>query len=222
MKLLHLPTLVSFLAFASLGTYVLLQNRKHWVNVFFALGMGSLALMELGNFMALVRLGGEAGLFWKRVSLVGECLVPVFWLSFSMSFARKEPWYAVRGWRAAFIGGVGGVTAFFLFSVASGLFVTPSGSSSLFVLERIGKLFYIAFLLSSVVIVANLEHTIRQARGDQRARIRYFVLGLGGLFGFLIFLAGQSLLFSRINLDLVPVSSSVFVICSFVIALSLV
>jgi len=48
------------------------------------------------------------------------------------------------------------------------------------------------------------------------------VLGAGGLLAFLIYVASQNLLFSRINLGLAPVSSSVFLVCALVMAFSLV
>jgi len=76
MNILNLPSIVSFLAFVALGAYVFLRNRGHLVNLFFALGMGPLAVMQSGNSMALVYLGSESGLFWKRISLLGECLIP--------------------------------------------------------------------------------------------------------------------------------------------------
>jgi hypothetical protein len=47
-------------------------------------------------------------------------------------------------------------------------------------------------------------------------------LGVGGLFFFLIFSASESLLFSRIYLGLLPVGSSVFIVCTAVIAFSVV
>jgi hypothetical protein len=36
MTIFQLPTLISFLAFVVLGTYVFLKNRGHPVNLFFA------------------------------------------------------------------------------------------------------------------------------------------------------------------------------------------
>ena len=221
MNIFHLPTLISFLAFVALGAYVFLRNRRQRINLFFAVGMGSLALMEFGNLMSMVYIGTEAAIFWKRISLVGECLIPGTWLVFCMSFARKVPWYRMRKWKMMVIG-VGVLSAFFASSVPSGLFVFPGHSSRLLALGGIGKAFYIFFLLSLVAIVASLEHTIRQSKGEQRITIRSLVLGLGGLFAFLIFSSSQTLLFSQINLRMIPVLSTVFMICSCVIAFSVV
>lgn len=144
MNILQLPTLVGFLAFVALGAYVFLRNKGLLVNLFFAFGMGSLALMEFGNFMALLYFGSEASLFWKRISLLGECLIPGTWLAFSMSFAKKEPWYLTKEWKIAFIG-VGVTSVFFASFVPSDLFVTPGNSPALLNLGGIGKAFYIFF-----------------------------------------------------------------------------
>ncbi len=217
----NIPSFLSFAAFFGIGAYIFLQNRRERVNILFALGMGSLALMEFGNFISLVFLDSGNVLFWKRISFVGECFVPLFWLAFSMSFARREPWYSGRKWRIAFIA-FGITSTFFAASVLSNRLVVVGDTSGVLPLGRIGRVFYVLFLLSSVLIVANLEHTVRQARGEHRVGIRYFTLGLGGVFAFLILLIGQNLLFSQISLNMVPIASSVFFICSILIAFSLV
>jgi putative PEP-CTERM system histidine kinase len=221
MKIFQLPSGISFLAFAVLGVYVFLKNRRHPVNLFFALGMAFLALMEFGNFMTLVYLGFEAGLFWKRVSFAGECFIPLTWLGFSFCFGTKEPWRLVSQWKILFIG-VGAISLFFASFVFSGSFATPSEFPAVLSLGGIGKAFYIFLLLAAVTVVAKLEHTIRQSAGDERIKIRSLLLGVGGLFFFLIFSASESLLFSRIYLGLLPVGSSVFIVCTAVIAFSVV
>ncbi|MGA1792266.1 MAG: XrtA/PEP-CTERM system histidine kinase PrsK [bacterium] len=216
-----LPPLISFLAFTILGVYVFFRNRHQRINLFFALGMGSLAIMEFGNLMSLFYLGTQAAIFWKRISLVGECLVPGTWLVFCTSFARKESWYRSKKWKK-FIIGFGALSVFFASSVSSALFVFPGDSPIFLSLGGIGKGFYIFFLLSLVMIVVNLEHTIRQSKGEQRIKIRSLVLGLGGLFAFLIFSTSQTLLFSIVSFRMIPLVSTVFVICSGVIAFSVV
>lgn len=221
MNILHLPSIVSFLAFLALGSYVFLRNRGQRLNLFFAVGMGSLALMEFGNFMALVHIGSQGAIFWKRISLVGECLIPGAWLIFGLSFARKEPGHLFKEWKWT-ITGVSVISAFFMAFIPSELFVMPGNTSALLGLGGVGKVFCIFFLISSVAIVASLEHTIRQLKGEQRIRIKTFVLGLGGLFAFLIYLTSQTLLFSQINLRMIPVNSSVFIICAGVIVFSVV
>ena len=221
MNIYLLPPLISFLAFAILGVYVLFRNSHQRINLFFALGMGSLALMEFGNLMGLFYLGTQTAIFWKRISLAGECLVPGTWLLFCTSFARKEPWYRSKQWKKLVIG-FGVISAFFASSVPSDLFILTNDSPIFMPLGVIGKGFYIFFLLSLVVIVVNLEHTIRQSKGEQRIKIRSLVLGLGGLFAFLIFSSSQTLLFSIVSLRMIPLVSTVFVICSVVIAFSVV
>ena len=149
MNIFQLPSAISFLAFAVLGAYVFLKNKRHPVNLFFALGMGSLALMEFGNFMTLVYFGSEAGLFWKRVSLLGECLIPWTWLAFSVCFGSKEPWHQMREWKIVFIG-VGSISVFFAAFVPSALFATHADSPALLKLGEIGKAFFIFLLLGTM------------------------------------------------------------------------
>ena len=51
MTIFHLPTLISCLAFLVLGAYVFLKNKRHPVNLFFALGMGSLPLLAVSLWL---------------------------------------------------------------------------------------------------------------------------------------------------------------------------
>lgn len=221
MNIFHLPTFLSSLTFFILGTYVFVRNRGQWYNRFFALGMGSLALMEFGNFMSLIYMGSQAAILWKRISLVWECMVPCVWLAFVASFAREEPWYRLKRWKMAIIG-IGIASVSFAVLVISDSFIIQSNSSAFFILGGIGKAFYSFFLICLVAIIINLEHTIRQSRGDQRKKIRPFILGLGGLFAYLLFLTIRNLLFYQINLTLIPMSSLIFIICTVVIAFSVV
>jgi len=89
-------------------------------------------------------------------------------------------------------------------------------------LGGVGKAFYIFFLLGTVMVIANLEHTIRQSPGEQRVKIRPLVLGIGGLFVFFVFTSSQTLLFSQLNLRMLPVNSFVFLVCTILIAYSVV
>jgi hypothetical protein len=196
MNIFHIPPIVSFLAFLVLGSYVFLRNGNQRLTLFFVVGMGSLALMEFGNFMALVHIGSQAAIFWKRISLASECLVLGAWLIFSLSLDRKEPWHLFKEWKCIIIG-VGVIAALFTAFIPSGLFMTPGNSPALLNLGGIGKAFYIFFLLGTVTVVATLERATRQLKGEQRIRIRSFVLGLGGLFAFLIYLSSQTFLNRR-------------------------
>lgn len=220
-NILFLPTFLSFLIFLILGTYVFMKNRGQWFNRFFAMGMGSLALMELGNLVSLIFIGSQTAIFWKRISLIGECLVPSMWLAFCTSFAREEPWYHLKRWKTAIVS-IWVVSVLFSVLVISDSFVTQSYPMTFLKLGGIGKAFYAFFLICLMAIIINLEHTLRQSRGDQRIKIRSFILGFGGLFTYLIFLTIQKLLFHKINLRMIPVNSMIFFICTGLISFSIV
>lgn len=185
----------------------------------FGLGMGLLALMEFGNFMALIQLDLKNVLFWKRISLLGECLLPAVWLVFSLNLAKKHPRDLMKEWKMILIG-MGVVSVFFMILIPLDVVVTHD-SLTFLPLDRIGQTFYIFLLLGYVVIVGSLENTIRQLKGEQRTRFKYLILGIGGIFAFLIFVTTKALLYSGISMRMVPVSSSVFIICTAMIAFSI-
>ncbi|MBW2058995.1 MAG: PEP-CTERM system histidine kinase PrsK [Deltaproteobacteria bacterium] len=225
MKLIcYLPAFAGFLAFWGIGGYVFLRRRGSPVNLLFALGMGFLGLLEFGNLMSLMYLERSTRLVlaWNRVSLAAESLLPGTWFAFVMAFAREGDRYGGKGWKAAatvFLGG----SVFFAVSAIFGLLGVFAGDHPAYLtLGTAGKAFYVFVLTGSVGVVVGLEHTVRRSGGVQRSRIRTFCLGLGGLFAFLVYGASQVLLFSRINLRMIPLESSVFVICALMIGFSLV
>src|SRR5262249_8787101 len=55
------------------------------------------------------------------------------------------------------------------------------------------------FLSVSILIVFNLERTIRSSTGRTRWQIKFMALGAAGLFGLRIYLSSQALLFSSLD-----------------------
>src|SRR5262249_2638952 len=77
------------------------------------------------------------------------------------------------------------------------------------------------FLFVSVLIVFNLERTIRSSTGRVRWQIKFMALGVGGLFALRIYLASQSLLFSSLDTGFGAINAVALIVANVLFALSL-
>ena len=67
-----------------------------------------------------------------------------------------------------------------------------------------------------------LENTLRSSSGSKRWQIKYVVFGIGAIISLFIYLASQALLFSTINIISIPLTSSVILISSSIMALFII
>ena len=196
-------SLLSALFCLGLAIFVVSRNPKHKVNLGFALGMTALAVMEFGRFMGFLNSVTVPQLFWKKVSLMGQILLPGPWLMFSLTFGRSNPSQYLARWRF-WIAAVFLLSLAFMAVLVSGRFLTDD-----FMLKRSGYWFSVFLLLMLTVVLANFEMTLRSANLEQRWRIKYLILGLGSIFAVMIYVLSQALLFSSIGQDFSPMISSV-------------
>lgn len=203
----------------TLALVVLWRDRSSFANRAFILGMLVLAATEaVGARAAQAFLPAEI-LRWHRIRLSVEALLPGTWLLFSLTFARTNYREFLKRWRWA-------VLAAFAFptllvgawgnSLIAGAFLNESGQLVL-PLGWSGSLLHIAFLLSAVLILMNLESTLRASTGTSRWQIKFMLLGLGALFAVLIFTSSQTLLYSSINTTLLLVASVALLVADFLI-----
>src|SRR5512143_2601937 len=84
---------------ASLALFVFSRNPKNISNIFFAIGMSTLAMVECG-YAASVNVHFPLPLqFWNKFSVAGSILLPASWLSFSTLFGRENPAGFISRWR---------------------------------------------------------------------------------------------------------------------------
>ncbi len=209
--LLSSPSLLSALYCLGLAIFVISRNPKHKVNHSFALGMMALALMEFGHFMGFYNSLTASYLFWKKVSLMGEILLPGPWLVFSLTFGRSNPsLYPIR-WRLGIMV-VYLLSLCFMVVLGSGWFLTED-----LMLKRGGFWFSVFLLLMLTVVLANFEVTLRSANLEQRWRIKFLILGVGSIFVVMIYVLSQVLLFSSMGRDFSPmIATVIFVGCGLI------
>jgi len=208
-----------------LGLFTLTRNPRHLANIGFAAGMLSLAIFEVGSAMLLLSGGGGWAMAGMRTSLAGEALLPPAWVLFSIVFGRANSKEMLYRW-ALGLAGIAAASIFFIFLVV----VSPAsiaipvrgslfeGGFQAFVVGDAGRYFHVYLLVGLVAGLMHLENTLRCSSGSERWRIKYVIFGVGAILGYFVYLSSEALLFGSLSYGAVPLTSSVIVISSAIMA----
>lgn len=207
-----------------LGLFTLTRNPRQPANIGFAIGMTTLALIEVGY--TLILLSYSIGL---KLSVIGQALLPLSWLVFTITFARvdgKER--LVR--RIPVLAVISAISLFFIIMMLNSGFITIGqgiesiflNGSRRFVVGTIGKYFFIYLLLGLVLNMVNLEKTLVSSEGSSRWRIKYVIFGVGSILAFFIYLSSQAILFSSISFETIPLTSAVIIIATVMMSIFIV
>ncbi|MGH9322286.1 MAG: XrtA/PEP-CTERM system histidine kinase PrsK [Vicinamibacteria bacterium] len=207
----------------TLALTVLWREPRRLAYRAFAAGMVVFACRELLAGFALAALYEAEIVRWHRLRLVADSFVPGCWLVFALTFARAHHDQFLERWRPVWI-------AAFAVPVALAIggwdwlvvrsspypfprWLVPVGST--------GFWLHVVFLLATVLVLMNLESTLRASRGSVRWQIKFTVIGLAALFGVQLFIYSQVLLYSSIQTTLFPFASGALLLASGLIVVSL-
>ena len=157
--------------------------------------LGAIALAHLANAAGL--LDQSHALLWRGMAMVAELAQPALLLYIGLGFlspVERSHDTSVR-WRARIIGVLGLLLA--VCAVVGQVFerkVFEDGQVAI-ILAAWGGVPY-AFILTGMALgLAQLELVLRASREPVRHKLKFIVIGLGGLAGFQIYQASQMLLF---------------------------
>ncbi len=216
-----LPSIISIVFCLGLTAFVGSKGLKQAANLGFAFGMLGLAMKEVGAMMLGLASDPTALLFWSKLSVFGQVVMGGAWLLFSLTFARVNATEILKKWWPL----LGGYCLFllgFLWFPLFAITVSEVFKSYILFVTRPGYLFSLSYLLLMVLILMNLEQTFRASSGSPRFQIKYMILGIGSILALEIFRAGQILLFSSIDVDIVPIYSTVLIFSYALIAFAVV
>lgn len=207
-----------------LGIFTLRKNPGHTANIGFTAGLLCVALIEAGSFFVLLPDAGASRAGMKAM-LAGQALLPAAWLLFTSVFGRGN-YRDLSPGQLYLILGTACVSAVFtvlLFmpSMADAFFSAPSIFTEdplVFRLGMAGEYLYVFLIIGIVINLVQLENTLRSSTGSKRWQIKYMIFGVGSILAFFIYLSTQSLLFSEINTQLLPIRSAVVIIATSMMA----
>jgi hypothetical protein len=146
---------------------------------------------------------------WQNWALLCGSFLPGLWLLFSFVYARGNALEFISRWKW-------GMAAVFFLPIAlalvlKGRLVFLSGDD-IIRWKPAALALQIVFLLSSVLVLMNLERTFRSAVGTMRWRIKFMVLGLGVLFSVRAYTASQFLVLRAVDPGIQALNSSVLLL----------
>jgi hypothetical protein len=176
-----------------------------------------LAIEAVTGGIGLKALFPDDVLYWQRIRLIDMALIPGVWLLFALAYSRinyKEI-ISTRRWivSATFIIPVALVTIFWgnFFKAEP---VLDSNSIWLIPLGWSGYAFNLCMLLGSILILMNLERTLRGSVGHKRWQVKYMVLGIGSIFAVWVYTSSQAILFYTLNTNQTLAGGWVLIVAS--------
>ena len=183
--------------------------------------LGATAVANLANGAGL--LDEAHALFWRETAMAAELVQPAALLYVGLAFLNP----AERGressalWRARIIGVLGLLLA--VFAVTGQVFQSKmfENGQPAIALASWGLVPYVFVVIGMALGLAQLEVVLRASREPVRHKLKFLVIGMGGLAGYQIYQASQMLLFPVWQAEHVLVSSVVTVMALGLIAYGL-
>ena len=217
MTISSLLSYIGALFSVGLAVLVFVRDRKAFVHRIFAAGMVLLAIEAVIGGISFKAFNADGVLYWHRIRLIDKAVIPGMWLLFALAYSRINYREIILKWRwivsATFIIPVALITIFWG-NVFKGEPVLDSNSIWLIPLGWSGYLFHLSMLLSSILILMNLERTLRGSVGHKRWLVKYMVLGIGSIFAVWVYTSSQAILFHTLNTNLTLAGGWVLIVAS--------
>jgi putative PEP-CTERM system histidine kinase len=198
-------TIAIFLA-VTYTAYVLLRQRRNLNTLAVAAGLLCFSLLEIFDFLALEN--PDNYLAWKKLSLICESLLPLFWFAFCATFAGSYRSAGVPRLARFFLLLT---PAFLLFALVVDLdrfYISPDfGEEPLLFLGQAGYAFYLGLLLAFTFCLVQLERTFAGLGRSDRWRVKFEMLGVGTILAMSVFYYSQGLLYRSLDMSLLPARS---------------
>jgi putative PEP-CTERM system histidine kinase len=188
----------------------------------FSAGMLTFALESLFGAIANDALLPQRAAFWQTLSLVARSFLPGIWLTFSLTYSRanyrdfllRSRWLLSGAFLVPLLS-LAAIYRPFFYIVAYNPPVDGWGLR----LDEPAKVLNVLILISTVLILTNIERTFRATVGTMRWRIKFLVLGLAVIFGACIYTRSQALLFSDYSPSQLSVEATALLIgCALITA----
>jgi len=219
-----LLTAIAVLISLSLATLILFRDSHLFVHRIFAVGMTALAVESIFTGLSARAILPENVADWSYLRLFATAVLPAIWLAFSLSFSRENYREFLLRWRwilLIFSILPLSIVIFFGRAFFTGAPLVSKEDIWILYLAWPGLLFDIFVILSVIIILMNLERTLRMLTGRMRWQIKFMIFGLVIIFGARIYTVSQEILFKSLNISLYVVNDAALFVGCFLIARSL-
>src|SRR5262249_15216285 len=147
---------------------------------------------------------------WQQLGWMVTTVLPGSWLLFSLCFARSNYRDALARWTWVVVAALA-LPLVVIAVLGQTLFLPPAALDGTILpvlpLSRMGAVLCIFSLLMAVVILVNLEASLRAAIGRKRWQIKFMILGVGSIFAAYIYTMNQTMLFATLTPTMQTVDS---------------
>ena len=158
---------------------------------------------------------------FKQISLYLEALLPGSVLFLAFMYGRSRPFDSLSKIRLGLMAALVLFPLAIVLLVGNDLYSSPDFQNQrVLLLGSEGYWYYIGIMLSLIVSLASVEATLAATHGIARNRMKFEAIGIMSLFAVLIFYYSQGLLYRTINMNLMPIRSSVFIFAALLIGYS--
>ncbi len=199
---------ISFVAAALTGGIAVLalwREPRSFVHRVFAGGMALFAIEAGLGGIACMGPTTDQFLHWRQYQFMLASFVPGLWLLFSVSFARANYAEQISRWKWVLIASLtlpAGLIFLLREDFFAGLPVLTETSAFFLRIGKSGYYWHLLWVIIALMILMNLERTFRHATGHMRWQTKFMFLGIGGIFGILLFTRSQAVLFKGVNTGL--------------------
>lgn len=189
-------------------------------NIAFFIALISTAIVLAGDSMSILQ--PDLINKWKKVVFVSESIMAPSWLLFTLSFARAKSWSNISNLFRFLVFLPPLAIGFFMTQPIENFFYAPEfETEGILFLENAGYALNLLFLFYSILSIINLEATLRSSSGTKRWHIKYVLIGVGAVLAVNIFYYSNALLYRSINMNLLPVRTSVVLISILIVGFAL-
>ena len=225
---MNINVLLAYLAAAvtaALAVYVVSRDPKNPVSRFFAAGMVLLVMESAVSALALQSASPDDFLLRYRAKTIVASLLPGCWLLFSLAYGRVNYREILNRWVPVVIAVwvIPAMLAVFLWeNWHTGLPVPDQESRWYLALGWAGYVWSLAIIAGAILIVMNLEQTLRHSTGRKRWQIKFMIIGIGAIFGVRIYNSSLAILFNQVGTDIMALNAGVLLMADALIAVSAV
>ena len=194
---------------AGMATVLFVQKRRSASHRRLAELLGLAAVANLADGIGLVDVAHA--LFWRQVAMAAELIQPAAILYVGLAYLNQPESGKELSplWRVRIIGIASGSMAIVTILGFAFQWEVAGGGSAVISLTLWGRVPYVFIVIGMALGLAQLELVLRASREPFRHKLKFIVIGLGGIAGYQIYQASQMLLFPVWQTQYVMVSNVV-------------
>lgn len=218
MDLCSIISLIALIFTLISGTIVYSLSPKRFFSKAFLISIFLLIITEISLMMIYSQQDNFKIEFWGKIAASSLCLVFPTWIMISSLFGRTDEreLLSTRKWYLLLLYGLG------LFNIGllwryNFLIIPESFPGDLFVITKPGKYFIIFLLVSTILILINLENKLRLFKISSRKGKKFPFYFLIGAFSFCVYGISRVLMYAQISSQLVLTSLLVIMLTNSVL-----